>query len=1503
MTRTYQSDAELGRQAAEQVIHGWGSELDLQELREKDSIEFGNAAVAHLADYCKSQPSLFRASREGAQRGAETLSARPFQGILEVLQNADDVQATEVRLAFRENSGRTELLIVHDGTPLSLTDVTAMTVPWVTTKTNDPALSGRFGIGQMTLLALGRPIDAHCHPYHFRVAETVPIAVTPEQPIPGIYDPAKRETLLVIPVDPEYRSDQLEEFLEEIGSRSLIFLKSVRRIALLETESNRVVNEIALEHNWLRSASVEVRRQALVAEVVELIDAENQRFIRYMVEAPVANDELRQNKATDELTVLGVAVPTASEPGGIFDRIPLPAPYGFPASLNAQFDPDTARSAMQENSWNAARFADLGDLLASAIIDINEHDPAVAWNAVPLRDEILESSTEWLKTQYTKELIDRVHNRLRNELRLGPEEDRQPLTNIAYEEHLLDGILSDDDQKSIAPDHATVSCAERDNRGRWREVLDALGLSYLIDVRDALEVLEMSDEELGHRPPQWFVDFGAAAVEAECFADFCELPTVVLANGQRIKAPGQEEPRSLVRRAEVGLAARLNIALPINDAYLTTDDAATSVASELEAYGLLRQSVDSDIAALRLLARGCRSTVRLEDDAVFALRDAFERTMERDQESLGPQIGKAIELRGFHYEQGKSEQTWVSPTAAYLPLQIEREKYCFANAAAKTPGIIWLANDYARLLKRTDRQGLGPQSFLRKLGAEIVPRLDDPRDEFQKYQRDPRLVREVHVWAMPGIQATEIRALPGHVQYLIDDKFSHDLDAVIEDIIGGKTAEDRRRRAKALLTVLVRGWERYYSKHTVAKSVIGSGGYWNVSGTVISTWLARAASEPWLPSATGKLRPPSELHLATEANRLSEGDSKSAYLMPVDEHVAKSSALAALRIRQGPSADKVVSRLEELCAVATDDLSDAERRGIQTAYRLLALACPRGENASASRTVDDLPVSQLRSRFDGETTGSGLIFSGSEWHRPSQVRRGPAIFGNRRPFVPDSAQLERLWITLQVALPSARDAIEVLRELEAPTLSDSDKAIVIESMRLLAREVESLSPQVRARLKKLPLWVGKEWVAERPIYAVDDETVAAALREEHPVWMPGFRFDRHQALLEALDVTYIEPDEFEPIVNAGYGAADGNTLRTRFAIAVQHLRNELARDDQELSKTLITTWEELATAGIVIDSELEITASLPGRRPLTAMTKAHLVRQPVTLFARSVAEVGSAESGGRAIATLFEGDRQKLAWAWEVMWQRSESGDVAERIVLSTDSKEQNPDDDRLARLQDQSSERRTGATRQARKGSAPVPAKQPAIKTRVLKDLNDLVPAAGRIINRGAAHGGVALPAVRPERPSDIVTASSKAPAAPAEKAVLPPMSDREQLAYDAVKMALALEDEQIEDLRHRRGIGADAVDELRQFFEIKMASGAEFPNDVTLTPKEAGRARENPDFFLAVVAGLEDNAGKLRVRFIFDPLRQLQLKLTNDITLTGVRDAEALEHEFNKGGPVIES
>ena len=184
----------------------------------------------------------------------------------------------------------------------------------------------------------------------------------------------------------------------------------------------------------------------------------------------------------------------------------------------------------------------------------------------------------------------------------------------------------------------------------------------------------------------------------------------------------------------------------------------------------------------------------------------------------------------------------------------------------------------------------------------------------------------------------------------------------------------------------------------------------------------------------------------------------------------------------------------------------------------------------------------------------------------------------------------------------------------------------------------------------------------------------------------------------------------------------------------------------------------------------------------------------------------------------------------------------------------------------------------------------------RKLRELGELEPSAGVLVNAGATPTGDLVFAKAREAKERRFQPGNRGGGhgASAPRTVLPPTSDRECMALDAVRRALQLDVPRFNDLRAVRGVGVDAIDELRQCYEIKMNSGTALPTDVTFTASEVAAARHDPDFFLAVVTGLEDGAGELRVRFIFDPLANLDVRVSSDLTLTGVDRAEALEFTF---------
>ena len=120
---------------------------------------FGDSVSYSLASL-----EFAKAVMESAQSSGDLVSSDPLQGLAEIVQNADDVEATEIRLLLEP----TELLVSHNGSQVRLPHVLALATPWLTTKGSQAALMGRFGIGLTTLRSLSETLEVHCEPYHVR---------------------------------------------------------------------------------------------------------------------------------------------------------------------------------------------------------------------------------------------------------------------------------------------------------------------------------------------------------------------------------------------------------------------------------------------------------------------------------------------------------------------------------------------------------------------------------------------------------------------------------------------------------------------------------------------------------------------------------------------------------------------------------------------------------------------------------------------------------------------------------------------------------------------------------------------------------------------------------------------------------------------------------------------------------------------------------------------------------------------------------------------------------------------------------------------------------------------------------------------------------------------------------------------------------------------------------------------------------------------------------------
>lgn len=1489
-------DEIAGRLAADRLADDWD---DRGWIPEAPTAAWARAAIDRLGEIIAAQPSILRASMKGAGKGASTLSPRPFQGLVECLQNADDLGAGSLCVAYRADP-RPELLIVHDGSPVTLANVGAMLLPWLSTKDDDPEASGRFGIGQRTLGSLGGPIAMHAPPFHFVMGDNGPEPCEPEPDVPGVYDAARRDTMLVIPLLPSVTAESVADAVRELDVDALIFLKSIRALRFRHLGDPSRKLEFAVEVTAAGTGAVPFGDAEAPVEVAEVRIVAPARadpaswYRRYSTRRTVGPGERRSNKATGTTTPIGVCVPMeGARPLRLYDRMPLPVFTGLTIGLNAQFDPDSARSTLQPNKWNEARFADLSRLIAWSALEAFAGDTASAWSHVPLNAEA-HQSYGWTENRI-RELVAACHGELCERLAVNTGAGATPLPDLAYEEDELEPLLTEKDVERLRPDSVAMPRAGRDARGRWRLVLDELGQSEVVGLTDALRVV---DGDTG-RSPRWYVTFAALAESHDLTSDLISRPGILLDDGTATARPQQTDTWVLVKDSSPeAVATRLKLARRIHPAYLEPGAPTSGFISRLERLGVLFDDRDAEGDVFAILGRGpatgagAEVTIRLEDGDLLALRNAWAELPRERHAALGARIGRCVELKATWYgADGRRANGWARPVEMYLPATIDREVDSFAKAAGRAPGLKWADLEYGRLLRhQAGRSAIGAQRLLAAWGVAREPRLIKPLDERVLWVRDATPASPVGAMQTAD-QLQGIRAAHGNT-HLLEDHWSPDADVVAADI-SKAPVKTRRKRAVALLATLSRGWERRYSEAATAFPAYAYNGYWRRSPEVRATWLARLADVKWMPDAGSGLQRPADLQLQMPGSppRPSE---RSMTVARFDSQIQRSGILAALGVKAGPTQRDLVTRLQVL---RKEPVTSAVAEEASAAYQLLAASLrDRSESVPEGR----MSAAQLRNAFRAGPDGPGLLLVGKHWNSPEQVLRGPAIFGSHRAFAPHVDGLEPLWQALGVSLPTAADAIAILKEMADTPPSPIDLGIAIRALTLVAGAVGDMSSQLRTTLRRLPLWTGREWTAERPVYALEGEALLASAPADMRVWRPGLTsFTALKPLLEPLGVVRLTPSDFRAASTPAYGMAEGEALRPTFSGAVSLLRQELVRADQALLDSLAVDWDELLAAPVVIDPELSIVATLASGQ-IALPARAHIGREPLRLITRDAADVAAAEGAGAAVASLFGGDRQKAAWAWAAVWPRAVAGEQAEGAVLPKTHAERGGGKERLEKLAKQAAQRTEGKQKaQTEKGEPAKVTRSEPVQVRKLRELDELEPTVGTIVNEGAKPSNDLVFAKRRKAGERTFTSGGdkqEQTGRPPVRTVLPPSSDRERMALDSVRRALRLDSRQLNDLRAARGVGVDAIDELRQCYEIKMSSSAGMPADVALTASEVEAARTDDNFFLAIVSGLEDGAGQLRVRFIFDPLSTLDVRVRGELTLTGVDKAEALEFTFQK-------
>lgn len=146
--------------------------------------------------------------------------------ILELLQNAEDAKATQVRFDLQAD----RLEVWHDGRLFSEDDVRGVCGVGEGTKINDLTQIGKFGIGFKSIYAFTVRPEIHCGDEHFAIEKYIhPLGIGP------VSIPARWTTLFILPFNrTDVASDvacaEIAQGLNKLDSGAMLFLRHIREI-------------------------------------------------------------------------------------------------------------------------------------------------------------------------------------------------------------------------------------------------------------------------------------------------------------------------------------------------------------------------------------------------------------------------------------------------------------------------------------------------------------------------------------------------------------------------------------------------------------------------------------------------------------------------------------------------------------------------------------------------------------------------------------------------------------------------------------------------------------------------------------------------------------------------------------------------------------------------------------------------------------------------------------------------------------------------------------------------------------------------------------------------------------------------------------------------------------------------------------------------------------------------------------------------------------------------
>lgn len=1454
------SEADLGARAARMI---WDDQPGVDDLIDPRTPVFANAVVTGLGSALASSPGALKRMMRGAAAAAEDLNVEPFQGLTEVIQNADDLRAPEVRFAFRETDAGRELLIVHNGQPVACQHVLGMALPFVTTKTNRTDQRGRFGIGLKTLKRIADDLAIHSAPYHFSGDQLSVQVVPAEEPLPGFYDPAT-DTMIVLRLKPDFSEDGLKAWFAEWEDDGLIFLTWVSSFRWCDLAGATLEGRTLTFSAWEKIALVG-GRASIAALSRREIQSTAASWTVWRATLPVPGHLHPAHKARAEETRISIAVPSSAGAGSLYVGFKTRVAVGLSFSLDAQFDPSTTREALIESPWNNWLIERCGDVLGEIAYGRMLSAPKDAWRFVPVAvDYIGNEGDRWLRGGFAKS-FETVRDWLGEHAAILIGGAPVALSDIAYEYADLSDLLTDADIEALAEGSRALPRDVRDKGGRWRTVLDQIGVCATVGTTELLEGFKQSLFQ--PKGASWWVKAARALVETHADEELFDVPFWLTDEGRAVVCKREgDTAKPLVLGGEFSVfSLRWNLLDRLHAAYGIEKDGDVAI-KWLDEHAAFRASVDASTELAAFAERFAATPLEIEDADLRELRNRFDELSDRRADEIGHAVGAALMVDGFVYKSGKMHRQKVRPTEAYLCKTLDSDFPNWPTAAENIPGIQWISAGYDEKLKtgatRAQRKradgtiSRGPRKFFTLLGVENAPRL-----------KQTGLVR----WG-GTTRNRELRAAQG--EQVPNDWISPDLDRVLV-AFPKLSKKDLRERSPALFKAMARAWERSYANRKMVASQHEARIYVYPRAPVTAQWLIQLRETPWVAIGKSELVTPNEAVVKTQETQTLYAST--AFAVDIDlgdfgaDFAATLGLVTSVRVRD----------LVKLLRETRDGVEAIEDGQVMAIYRNIAKYVPR--TVMWNTRIGDMTAQELRKAF---TEDQGLIHvGGNVWRRPNELMRGKDIFHDRSRFVPVGPASASLWSALDVREPTLDDCLTFLKSLAGQAYDVAVTSRLIDVYRYMEPLLANAERRHRERMKTLPLYCGDRWESERPIFLVEESELRSQLAKALPskkFWTPPCDLRELVSFVAFTGVTRSEPTLF--VADDRETAQDrGDIMRSHFRQAVDHLSDELARNDPEMRQRMAISWDALREIPLFVHSgpiavrarDEELSAV-----KIPIQLQALIVRDPLELHVWDEA-LPKREYGGHAIASLFpHASRRGIEAEWVVAWQEARETAV-DAIRLASDEEHTEAMEERAAKI---------NAVPKKRISVSTPGGKGPAVKPRTLKN------SVGPILGATVVPGSASKPAPPSAKPKLHSTPPPTQPSDPGSRMAPTAYTDRdlEQRGWELLTQALETSGEELlVDFRNRHGVGADGAIDWKTFVELK-TTGRAPQGSIEMSNAEYERAKERGnDFILALVSGLEEGYQD-EVRLIFDPANRATVRPLNGVKLVALTEAPSVLISF---------